>query len=48
MADCWKTRADEGAGMFSGAKAVTDYRQVLDNKDIDYVTIATPEHSHAA
>ena len=47
VADCWKTRADEGAGVFSAAKAVTDYRHVLDNKEVDYVTIAVPEHSHA-
>jgi len=47
VADCWKKRADEGAGAFSGAKSVTDYRHVLDNKDVDYVTIAIPEHSHA-
>ena len=26
---------------------LTDYRAVLDRKDIDYVLIATPEHSHA-
>src|ERR1700722_10700089 len=47
VADCWKTRADEGAGVFSSAKAVSDYRHVLDNKNVDYVTIAVPEHSHA-
>ena len=47
VADCWKTRADKGAGVFGAAKAVADYRHVLDNKDVDYVTIAIPEHSHA-
>ncbi|HXY33830.1 MAG TPA: Gfo/Idh/MocA family oxidoreductase, partial [Planctomycetaceae bacterium] len=47
VADCWKTRADEGAGRFDAAKAVQDYRAVLDNKDVDYVTIAVPEHSHS-
>jgi predicted dehydrogenase len=30
----------------TGAKTVKDYRRVLDNKDIDYVLIATPEHWH--
>src|SRR5580658_3657147 len=47
VADCWKTRADAGAGRFEGAKGVQDYRHVLDNKDVDYVTIAVPEHSHS-
>src|SRR5271163_1146141 len=47
VADCWKTRADEGAGRFDAAKAVQDYRHVLDNKDVDYVTVAVPEHSHS-
>src|SRR5580698_3943951 len=47
VADCWKTRAEKGAGGFDAAKAVQDYRHVLDNKDVDYVTIAVPEHSHS-
>lgn len=46
VADCWKTRAEAGATNL-GAKALTDYRGVLDIKDIDYVTIATPEHWHS-
>src|SRR3984957_12081650 len=47
IADCWKTRAEKAAGILPSAKAVADYRHVLDNKDVDYVTIAIPEHSHA-
>ena len=48
VADCWKTRAEAGAKKVGATtNAVTDYRKVLDNKDIDYVTIATPEHWHA-
>lgn len=46
VADCWKTRADEGAKKVGG-KPFTDYRQVLDIPEIDYVTIATPEHWHS-
>ena len=46
VADCWETRANAGAEKM-GAKAFTDYRKVLDIKEIDYVTIATPEHWHS-
>ena len=46
VADCWKTRADDAAARL-GTQGHTDYRKVLDNKDIDYVTIATPEHWHS-
>ncbi|MBL9123430.1 MAG: Gfo/Idh/MocA family oxidoreductase [Planctomycetaceae bacterium] len=46
VADCWKTRADEGAKKVGG-KSFTDYRALLDIREIDYVTIATPEHWHA-
>jgi predicted dehydrogenase len=46
VADCWKTRADAGAAKVGG-KSFTDYRQLLDIPEIDYVTIATPEHWHS-
>jgi predicted dehydrogenase len=46
VADCWKTRAEKAAETL-GTKAFTDYRHVLDIKEIDYVTIATPEHWHS-
>ena len=36
----------EAAAELTGAKLVKDYRRVLDNKDIDSVLIATPEHWH--
>ncbi|MEO6733146.1 MAG: Gfo/Idh/MocA family oxidoreductase [Ferruginibacter sp.] len=32
---------------FDGVKAYTDYRQLLQNKDIDAVLISTPDHTHA-
>ena len=46
VADCWKTRAEKGKEVVGADKSHTNYHQVLDNKDIDYVTIATPEHWH--
>lgn len=36
-----------GAGSYSPAKAVIDFREVLADKDIDAVLIATPAHWHA-
>ena len=45
VADCWLTRAQKAADKLE-TKAFQDYRAVLDNPDIDYVTIATPEHTH--
>jgi NADH/NAD ratio-sensing transcriptional regulator Rex len=47
VADCWKTRAEEGKTKTGAQHAFDDYRKVLEIKDIDYVTIATPEHWHA-
>ncbi len=46
VADCWMTRAKEGAAKVGAAKSFQDYRKVLEIKDLDYVTIATPEHWH--
>lgn len=46
VADCWETRAKSAAATLETA-AFTDYRRVLDIKEIDYVTIATPEHWHS-
>ena len=46
VADCWKTRADQGAKTVGANQSFQDYRKVLELKEIDYVTIATPEHWH--
>lgn len=46
VADCWETRAKAAAATLE-TEAFTDYRKVLDIKEIDYVTIATPEHWHS-
>ncbi len=47
VADCWMKRAEDGAKTVGAPKSFGHYRKVLDIKDIDYVTIATPEHWHA-
>ncbi len=40
------TKRAAAAVQLTGGKAVKDYRRVLDNPDIDYVLIASPEHWH--
>ncbi len=47
VADCWKTRADAGRELLNADHALTDYREMLDMKAIDYVTVAVPEHWHS-
>ncbi len=47
VADCWLTRAEAGAKKVAAPHFYGDYRKLLDHKDIDYVTIATPEHWHS-
>jgi predicted dehydrogenase len=45
VCDIYSKRLDQAAQL-TGGKPLKDYRQLLDNKDIDYVLIATPEHWH--
>src|ERR1041384_5461691 len=45
VCDIYSKRA-EAAASLTGGKVVKDYRNLLQNKDIDYVLIATPEHWH--
>ena len=47
VADLWKTRRRGRGQGGRRTQAFTDYRKVLDIKEIDYVTIAVPEHWHA-
>lgn len=47
VADCWLTRAKEGAERVGAPQSFGDYRKVLDLQEVDYVTIATPEHQHS-
>jgi predicted dehydrogenase len=46
VCDVYQKRLDQAAAT-TGAAPVRDYRAMLDNKDVDYVTIVTPEHWHA-
>jgi predicted dehydrogenase len=36
-----------GAKQSTGGQAYTDYRKLLENKDVDAIVIATPEHWHS-
>src|SRR5574341_619993 len=45
VCDVYRLRLD-AAVKRTGAKPVSDYRALLDDRDIDYVLIATPEHWH--
>jgi predicted dehydrogenase len=46
VCDVYEKNLDSAAALTGGAK-FKDYRRLLENKDIDYVLIATPEHWHA-
>jgi len=45
VCDIYKPRLEKAAQL-TGAKPVDDYRSILDDKTIDWVLIATPEHWH--
>lgn len=45
VCDVYTKRVDQAAQL-TGGKTIKDYRRLLDNRDIDYVLIATPEHWH--
>jgi predicted dehydrogenase len=47
IADVYTRRHDEGRQMFPNAKPMTEYRRLLDMKDVDAVIVATPLHCHA-
>ncbi|MBI3207465.1 MAG: Gfo/Idh/MocA family oxidoreductase [Candidatus Solibacter usitatus] len=46
VCDLYTKRAEEASKLTGGA-IIKDYRKLLENKDIDYVLVAVPEHWHA-
>jgi predicted dehydrogenase len=47
LCDVDETYLAETAKRFPGARTYNDFRRLLDQKDIDAVVVATPDHTHA-
>ena len=47
VADLYTRRLDEAKAIAPGVKTYSDFRRLLDDKTIDAVLIATPQHQHA-
>jgi predicted dehydrogenase len=47
LCDVDENRAKDARQQFPGAKFYTDFRRLLDQKGLDAVVIATPDHTHA-
>ena len=47
VADIYSRRLDEARALAPAVKTYNDYRRLLDDKSIDAVLIATPQHQHA-
>ena len=48
LCDIYKPNLDAAAGLVPSARTYTDYRKLLEDKDIDGVIVATPLGTHAA
>lgn len=48
LCDVDESRLNGAGGRYTKAKKYTDWRKLLEQKDIDAVTISTPDHMHAA
>jgi predicted dehydrogenase len=46
VSDCWMTRAEAGKQKIGADAAYSEYKRLLDRKEVDYVVVATPEHWH--
>ena len=47
VADVYTRRLDQAKAIAPGVKTYSDFRRLLDDKSIDAVLIATPQHQHA-
>jgi len=47
LCDVYAPRAEEARAIFPKAKAYTDWRRALDQKDVEAVVICTADHHHA-
>ena len=47
ICDIDERRLERAAGRYPGARKYTDWRKLLEQKDIDALTISTPDHMHA-
>ena len=47
VCDVNETRLQEGVKIFPGASTYTDWRRLLDQKDVESIVICTPDHHHA-
>ena len=48
MCDVYQPRLEQGvAACGGGAKAYSDFRRMLDNKDVQAIVVCTPDHWHA-